>query len=491
MLGIDAPCMGAVIPRVPSMTISRLIPRVGAASALLVLAAAGAHAAPGASRANGTTLKVGVGLDYTDNAYGIEEANRVCQPSVAVPDPVCVRSELKEFTDIEIGYERQGSALEASIRYDGELANYEHDTTEVNHVVQGESKLAWNVLPKRLALEVSHERTEQLQNSRDPNVRSNRQLRDVYTLGPRLTARLSPVDDLLFGLHYTGVSYDDFGQNELQQNASDGGTDAPGSGSSANSDSERVEASAGWQHRLSPTDVMSLMYQRIEAEFESDIEDIRYDRLFASYNVQLASSIYTIALGANKVQRDIAGDNDGFYGQATWKLDYAGHRLSIDAVNELTDSSIGLGGNGTVDGDFRPEDSNFDVVDTLERTTLKFGYGYDRICERCILDLRLSFDEQDFDVQPRDQQTTDYGATFRYRLTPMLTAVLSATRSEREFTSDDRQDDLAVYRLSVKWRLSRAINAEFWYSDTQRDSNVVGQDYEEKAAGARIDYRFR
>ena len=167
------------------------------------------------------------------------------------------------------------------------------------------------------------------------------------------------------------------------------------------------------------------------------------------------------------------------------------HRFRVNVVNELTDSGIGLGSNSQVNDDFRPQDSNFGVVDTVERSTLEFAYGYDRLCERCTLDLRVSADNQDFDVQPRDQELRRYNGTFRYRLTSAVSVSFNGGWSETKYTEEGRSDEGIIYRMNLDWRLSRSLRVAFWLVSDQRDSDQAGQDFEEYYGGASVHYKFR
>ncbi|MFM7783593.1 MAG: hypothetical protein ACKPE6_02935, partial [Gammaproteobacteria bacterium] len=261
-----------------------------------------------------------------------------------------------------------------------------------------------------------------------------------------------------------------------------------------NSDSERVQGGLSWQHKLSETDPLSATYRYSEAQFDASPVEFQYHQLFGTYAVKLRNSGYTLSLGVNRSERDTGDEQDGFYAQAGWNLDSGGHRLSLVAINQLTDSGIGLGGNSLTGSGYRPLDSNYDVVDLVERTSFNVGYGYDRLCERCSVDVGLGYDEQDFDTQPRDQEQLSGSLSFGYSITPLLKASLSARYSEIEYAQGalgGRTDERSEYGLFLDWRVSRSLSARFWLSQDERDSDAAFQEYDELYGGVSVKYAFR
>jgi hypothetical protein len=248
-----------------------------------------------------------------------------------------------------------------------------------------------------------------------------------------------------------------------------------------------------WQHRKSKTDLWSLSYQYIDTEFDDYTEEFQYQRLFATYTVELRASGYSVSLGGNRSERD-TGDNDGFYAQASWHLETGAHRFRAVAINQLTDSGIGLGGNSLTGDDYRPSDSNYDVIDTLERASLDFTYGYSRLCERCDASITLSYDDQDYDTEPRDQEQLGARASFVYRLTSTLRATLSAGYEETDYPEDvngGRTDERINYAASLGWQLSSSLSTRLWLTYDERDSDAAAQGYDEFAGGVSVRYLFR
>lgn len=432
--------------------------------ATLALISANTMAAPAPPK-QGPSLVIGLGVDQTDNAFKTSDSER---------------DETKEYLNLGLGYLRSGEMLSAKLDYDSEFANYENDTTDDDVVVTGSGNLAWNVLPGRLQVSIDHQRSEQLRNSRDVDIRNNRQLRDILSAGPSFTARLSSVDDLVVTGRLTQVTYDKSGADTQ-------------SGQRGGRDSDRAQAGLSWQHHLSKTDTLAASYQHSTTKFDGTDVEITFQQAFASYEVRLRNSGYNLALGANRSERKGGASNDGFYGQLGWDMTLAGHRVRVVAINQLTDSGIGLGGNGMLAGDVSPRDNNFDVVDVVERTSLDLNYGFDELCKRCVLDIGLRYDQQDFDVEPRDQESSGINGSFGYRLTPLLKASLRAGYTEIQFPQDaagDRKDKRTQYGASLDWNLSRQLALRFFLTHDSRDSSR-GRDYDEIFGGLSAEYRFR
>jgi len=416
--------------------------------------------------AQGPRIAFGTGVEQTDNALKTSSRER---------------SETKSYLDLDLGYLRDSEFLRADVQYRGELASYANDTTAEDSVITGSSTIAWKVLPDRMQIDLSHDRSEQIRDSRDPDIRNNRQLRDIVSVGPAFMARLSPVDKIVLNGRYSEVSYE-----------SGEATAAPAANQT---DSERVSGGLSWQHQLRKTDLLSANYQYSEVKFDEFTEELTYHQIFGTYAVTLRNSGYSISLGLNRSERESAGsDTDGFYAQASWNLRVGTHRFGVIAINQLTDSGVGLGGNALVGGNFRPTDDNFDIVDVVERTSLDIDYGFGGLCDRCDVGLRLGYDEQDFDTQPRDQKQTGFGASFGYRLTPTLKLALRGNYSETEFTQDaggGREDELQSYGLTLDWMLSRSLSLRAWLTDEERTSDAALQGYEELYGGVSVSYRFR
>ena len=417
-----------------------------------------------ATRKQGATLEATLGAERTDNAF---------KTSFREED------ETKSYIDLGLGYRRSGDILDADVLYHGELANYENDTTDDDTVLTGSGRVSWKLLPDRLQLDLSHERSEQLRDSRNPDIRNNRILRDIVTAGPTFRARMSPVDALVVSGRYVAVSYDDSDRTPI--------------GGAQNSDSERTQGSLGWEHSFSETDVLSLHYEYMDTEFDSFTEEFQYQRLFATYAVRLRQSGYSISVGANRSERDSTGSNDGFLVRANWNLQTGEHQFRLNGVNELTDSGIGLGGS-TEGGGLQLPDSNFDVIDVVERSSIDFDWQYGGVCERCSVSLGVFYDDQDFDTQPRDQEQIGYRGSFGYRLTPTLTAALTGSYAESEYTQDvggGRRDERTGYGITLDWELSRSLSMRAWLMQDERDSDDFGQEYNELYGGLSLRYTFR
>jgi predicted porin len=418
------------------------------------------------SGAQGPRIALGVGVEQSDNALKTNTRER---------------SDTKEYLDLDLGYLRDSDYLSADAQYRAEIANYRNDTTEDASVLTGQSKLAWKLLPGRMQIDVSHDRSEQIRDSRNADIRNNRQLRDIVSAGPTFMARLSPVDQIVLDGRYSQVSYDRGDETAVA------GTNQ--------SDSERTSGGLSWQHQLRKTDLLSASYQYSEVTFDEFTEELTYHQLYGTYAVKLRNSGYTVSLGVNRSERESSGDDsDGFYAQIGWNLQSGEHRFGVTAINQLTDSGVGLGGNGLIGANFSPNDSNFDVVDVVERTSLNLDYGFSGLCERCDVGLRLGYDEQDFDEQPRDQKTTGGSLTLGYKLTPTLKLSLRGDYSEIEFLQDaggGRTDKRENYGLTLDWMLSRSLTMRAWITDEQRKSDAALQGYEELFGGVSVSYRFR
>ncbi len=333
----------------------------------------------------------------------------------------------------------------------------------------------WNALPDRFQWEVTHNRREALRDSREADVRNNREVRETFSTGPTFVARLSDVDNLVLDLRHFDVSYDD--------------TEA--------SDNTRKQGTITLNHQLSATRSISLGYEQMETDFDDSAnDDFEYDRVFLTYAVETRTGDYSISLGTNEVKRDDGTsdtDTEGALARIQWRNDSAPHAVSVTAVHELTDSALGLSGNSLLGDTFSPEDSNFDVIDTVERDSLQFDYSYAQLCDQCTLNVALSYEKEDYETELRDEDSWGIGLGLDYEITPALSATLAIGIAETDFTDDpaNRNDDDDDLSLSLNWQLSNRLDVDFYLAQDERDSSVDSEDYDELSGGVSFSYRLR
>ncbi len=403
---------------------------------------------------DGLSIGITVGVEHSDNALKLSE-NEI--------------DDTKSYGQLELGLDAETRRIDVELDYFGELAHYENDTIDREDFWEGDASVVFTLLENRLSWEATHSRTEQLQNARDVDIRNNRESRDIFSTGPDLTLRLSQVDQLLLQGRWNAVQFQDTEQT----------------------DSERLSGLAGWQRRLSPTSTASLAYEYVDVEFDDLDETLAYERLYASYEVALKSSSYTISLGANRSDWDTLDDNEGFFGEIEWRLESGEHRLSLAATNQLTDSGIGLGGSGVTGGDFQPQDPNFGQLDEVERLGGRLGYGFDGLCARCQVDFGLDYDEQDFQTLDLDQERFGGSIGFTFQFSSRADLRWTARYSEIDFTADDRTDELTNMQLRLNWQLSRSLSVALWGFIDERDTSggFVDGDFDETAGGVSLTYR--
>jgi hypothetical protein len=414
-------------------------------------------AGDGPAENNRRSLSVSVGAEYSDNALRLDTA----------ADPV---SETKSYLQAVLGLSRASRAVLVSLDYFGEAADYDNKTTTEEAYWEGRSRLDVKGWDERVSWTFAHERSELLQNDRDVDIRNNQEARDVFRTGPTAKLRLRSTDNLVLNGEYSWVLFED----------------------TENSDSERITGGIAWEHLRSKSDAYGLGYRYLEADFDGFDDNITFHQAFFRYAAQLRNSQYSINLGGNRAERDGLEDSDGFLAQVDWTSQRGAHRIGFAAVSQLTDTGLGLGGNGLQNGGFRPGDNGFAEIDVVERISLDARYGHDGLCgERCTVDVGVRWDDQEFETSNRDQDRVGASLGLTYRFSRLTTVRANLNYDEIEFASEDRTDDRVGARLRLDWRFARNLSLQLSGFMNERGSSERDADFDEAGAELRLTYTLR
>ncbi len=430
------------------------------ASQLSLLVAA--LALSGTSSALEYELSLELGGEYSDNIDRLNDELK--------------RDEVSTTVGAIVSLTQESQNVDVNLDYVLEQSEYKNDRIETETQVQGATEIDWRIYEDVFSWDFSHLITEANLNDSVASTPDTRETRNVFSTGPTIAARLSKVDRLILSGDYTIVEQDT--ANVLRT-----GTDAD---NARNLDSNRTSAQISWQRALSATTSLAISYSQAVTELDDDSPDFEFAQIFASYQVELASGRYGIALGYNEAERDNFGEKqDGNYAAATYFNEFDGRTLAIDIVNQLTDSSIGLGATGA-----DVTNSNFNVVDIVERTNVRIAYGYPGVCASCDWELSYEFDKEDFQEQEaetvefvQDSEQHILRTTLRYRMNSRSTAKAGLGYIHNKFEEEGRDDDIYNLAAGIEYTVNDTIKVdagvEYDTRDTSRDDETIDIDYDE------------
>lgn len=397
------------------------------------------------------------------------------------------QEELETKIGTAILIEHQDERIDLNLNYNVELSNYKNDVVEHDTQFAGTTGIEWKILNDNIVWNFNHIVTEALANNRVPDTPDARETRNILTTGPRFTTKLSKVDSIALDLEYVSLAQDRAQANELNNDADDFAA-----ARAEDIDSERYQGALTWSHALSQASSFNVSYGQSQTMLDQqDVNgnarpDFEFQRASVGYNVTLASGNYNVQIGGNRSKRENQNDYiNGTFTSIGYTNDFGGRVLDIKAVRQLTDSSVGL---GAADADVT--NSNFDVLDIVERTNITVGYRFDNICRGCSWQIQYAYDEEDF--QNTDGQLAEFVQDseehrirnqLEYKINTKATANFILAYAEASFTEDSRKDKSIGTAVRFTYRYTEKLDLRCGVSFDTRDTSRSGAE-----AGLSLDY---
>lgn len=386
------------------------------------------------------------------------------------------------------------SDLDVQANYSLERSTYLDETQGDESTINGRGEASWHIRPDTLSWDFRHSsaRSRGIRSARDTE--ANRTTQKVYATGPRSLLHLSPRDSLELSA-------------EAMQVSTSGRTD---------NESNREVYDATLSHATSEIQSFGLSASHQNVDFEGEGgAAMKFSQAAVNWERDHRLGGMRLSVGRNRSEREGFDAFEGDLLRAYIDFSNVGHTISFAAVNELTDSMLGLNNTDAIltrlpeqastdgtdvstpiidqpstpgDG-FNPEPTNLDVIDALESKRFEINYSTARLCELCSPSLRLSWDEQDYITQPLDQRVFGVTASLGYRVSERVTTSFSISRSEEEYLEeDDRTDETLAETVSMVYRAWEDLEFEGFIANQQRDSTIEGAEYDELSA--RVGFRY-
>ncbi|ARN74509.1 hypothetical protein [Oceanicoccus sagamiensis] len=379
--------------------------------------------------------------------------------------PANKRSDLKSTVSASINALHKGEKLTLDLSYRGDHSTYQQDSFDDETRVNGNGSLVYEQIDQQLIWTLENSRKNVIKNKALNDVEENREDRSISKASVDLILRPTSVDSITLTPSYTDIKYED--------------TD--------DQDSERVGGVLSWNHALSKIDSFGLRVNYDDVTFDRDIFDYEYYLYTVNYQAQLAKLSYAIAVGVNESKR-VSDDYDGQYikANAAYKLNAGVFDLAV--LQELTDTSRGTNNEGVSESS-----SDFELIDVFERRNIELSYNNQAICNSCNIELTLSYEDEDYEFLPRDNEEYQLSVGLSYQWTRLISLNVKTEWQDVSFSNQVLgQGDYegVAYRTGLNWQVAAKLLTSVYmaYEDREFDSGV--RDYDELKGGVSINYSF-
>lgn len=253
-------------------------------------------------------------------------------------------------------------------------------------------------------------------------------------------------------------------------------------------DSKRYSGAADYRRRVSQVQGIGLRSSILAVDYDEDrVPDFDRWSVLASFDQELRRTGLDIGVGYNEVRRSGLDSRGGLAISASGYFEPAsGQRLTLSVEREFTDRSLQMRGIPEF-GEDREQDSADGNVFEVTR----FGLDYSYLRERWSIGASVAAIEEDYDLVLRDSRRTQATMTAGYRMAPAVTMDISLRGQRREFTDENRTDDLYALDVRWVWQILPTTAVSLGVGYEERDSNAGGRSYDERRVVFTVRHRLR
>lgn len=395
----------------------------------------------------GTTLAatfepgVGAGFEYTDNA-ALTSSNE--------DDDLILLGYLGGKLDYGTGPLKASGT--ASLIYQ----DYTDNTFSDQYYWNADAGITWQQFRQRLDWVVRDRFTQREVDSLAPNTPSNSQDTNIFSFGPNITLPITGRQQLLISPAYRRYYYE-----------------------TSNTDNDEYSLSMAWLHNLRPDLQAGLNGNVSKTEFDND----QVNPNFLSSTLQLvvtgklARSQYTLAAGADYIQRDDVEDQDGFAGSLDWLTNITG----VSSVRLYTATSLTDASTDAYDAATNPGRGNVDNVqvdgDVFQDTILRSEYQRNSPSLTTLLWGELR--DLDYKTSPNDREIQGLGFDLIRPVSQRVSTGLHGSFDRVKQTDIDRTNKTYVIGGDMTYRFTGKLRALFSLQYQNRDSNNDPEEYTE------------
>lgn len=406
----------------------------------------------------------GAATKYTDNS---------------LQEPVDKQWDLSYIGSGGLDLAHRSTDVDLTANYDVTYTTFDNKTQSNETAFTGDGVAHWYLMPETLTWDFNHRNTRTTRQPGEVDTTDTRSTQTILSTGPSSRLNLTSRDSL-----------------QLSAQAMDVSTSGD-----VDNDSSRSVYSAALVHLTSQIQSFGLRATQQEVEYDGDISpDVTFTQTALEWNRAYRSGRMQVSVGQNRSKRDELAANDGDLYRLYFDFNNVGHTFALAAAQELTDSMLGLyqpgfaepttQSQGPAQNNFTPDSTALDVIDVIDNSHIEVNYSTVRLCDRCQPYLRLSYDQQDYELQPLDQTSKSAQVGMGYALTSRWNANLAYSRSDVDFLDTDRTDVTSSSVLGVTYDLTTDFILQGQLQRDRRNSDGDLQDYSVSTGLVGFQYLF-
>ena len=253
---------------------------------------------------------------------------------------------------------------------------------------------------------------------------------------------------------------------------------------------QQYQLSAGWFYKMYRTTQVGLDGSASKTTYSGDASDYNSYSAYAVISGSGGKSIYTLNLGATKVDRDeSSGSSSGVTGSVDLLYDLSGRSsLRGYAATDITSTSnLLLGSEVDPDtGDF----SNVQTSDEVVRNNI-FRLTYQRVDATLNTKLWSEIRDLDYEGDQGDREVQEFGADLSYSVTTPLSAGIVGKYTRTKETDTGRKDKYYSVTGTLDYKLTSKLTTSFDLRYQDQDSNdSLGSEYSALSAFVKLVYGF-
>ena len=303
----------------------------------------------------------------------------------------------------------------------------------------------------------THDIGRVLNNIDDARRITNTSERQVATVNPGYSFKLTRGTQLGLDFTFTDVTFDDNPTN----------------------DSTRNTLQVSLSRRISLVDTYSVGLTQTRIAFESR-PDLDYDitRGFFGFTRQESPIALNLRLGLDSIDFDDPTRDNTTNALVFMQADYnrRGNRFSLTASNETTDTSRGSSNlQSGFSENLVASENNLNNQDQIEQSDIRIEYGSENFCGRCRFSTSVAWQQEDYlNLDVQDETSILSTVFFQYTISSNLTIEARYRRSDIEFDNDTERDfEEERYQVCLKYRY-RYWLTEVFAEEEERQGGILG-----------------
>lgn len=334
----------------------------------------------------------------------------------------------------------------------------------------GVGSVNYHLLPTNFDWFASYERDLFLNSSNVANTPSNRSSQTLFSTGPRYHYEFTNSTMMELGATYSESI----------------------NGSAIGSDSSRASTDISFTHQVNPITTLNVGFTYVDVlEFEGGEEYVQRNYHFGAQRL-LKNGQLNVNVGYNQVDRELTDDVSDRSFDISFEHRVFNNVVELRALNEVTDSTVGLSVRDLIDSGFDNIETNFSAVDIVKRRRYEFSISRN-VIDRATISFFAYLDEEDFVTQEQDEEDRGASISIDFAVNSAVAAEFMVGREYTEYLSQPSfgENETTFYDLEFNWAHTTKMTSSYEISFTERVNQIrPASDYEEIEVRVALNYQF-